>query len=243
MTIGHKVPVTESRAQADSSAQREWAIKAGAFVIILVLVIIVGSGRYAWWMGWLYIALTMIGMIYTTITLQRKSPDLIAERSHPGEGIKPWDRVLVRLAAVWLPFATWILCALDNRFRWSAQIPMGLQWLGLVLSLSGYWLTNVSMMTNRFFSSVVRIQDDRGHRVVDRGVYRVVRHPGYVGAMLNVGLTPLALNALWALVPALAVVALYVLRTALEDAMLQEELPGYAAYAQRTRYRLLPGVW
>jgi len=243
MTINHKLPATEQQAPAGLSARREWAIKAAIFAVFLVLIIIVGSGSLGWWMGWLYIGLTVVGMIYTTIALQRKSPDLIAERSHPGEGIKPWDRLLVRLAAIWLPLATWILCALDNRFRWSAPIPMALQWAGLVLALGGYWLTNISMITNRFFSPVVRIQDDRGHRVVDHGVYRVVRHPGYVGAILNVGLTPLALNALWALVPAVVVVVLYVVRTALEDAMLQDELPGYAAYAQRTRYRLLPGVW
>jgi protein-S-isoprenylcysteine O-methyltransferase Ste14 len=100
-----------------------------------------------------------------------------------------------------------------------------------------------AMVTNRFFSSIVRIQRDRGHIVCDGGPYRWVRHPGYAGGALAALATPLALGSWWAFVPAVLTILLTAWRTALEDRTLQQELPGYAAYTQRTRYRLLPGVW
>jgi protein-S-isoprenylcysteine O-methyltransferase Ste14 len=99
------------------------------------------------------------------------------------------------------------------------------------------------MVSNRFFSAVVRIQSDRGQHVVTTGPYRFVRHPGYVGALLATVAAPLVLDALWAMVPTLVVVVAVVVRTALEDATLRDELAGYAEYGERTRYRLLPGVW
>jgi len=100
-----------------------------------------------------------------------------------------------------------------------------------------------AMWTNRFFSSVVRIQTDRGHHVVQGGPYRLIRHPGYVGAILSVLSTAVVLGSLWSLIPAGLTTVLVSVRTALEDATLQRELPGYAEYASKVRYRLLPGVW
>jgi protein-S-isoprenylcysteine O-methyltransferase Ste14 len=99
------------------------------------------------------------------------------------------------------------------------------------------------MVANKFFSGVVRIQKERGHHVVSEGPYRIVRHPGYVGGVVAVIATPLLLGSLWGLISAAVYAAFVVLRTALEDRTLHEELPGYREYAQRTRYRLLPGVW
>ena len=104
-------------------------------------------------------------------------------------------------------------------------------------------LVTWSMASNRFFSSYVRIQKDRGHVVASGGPYRYVRHPGYVG-MLGFGLaTPLILGSVWALIPAGLTLVVVVVRTALEDRTLQRELEGYQAYAQRVRYRLVPGLW
>jgi protein-S-isoprenylcysteine O-methyltransferase Ste14 len=99
------------------------------------------------------------------------------------------------------------------------------------------------MLANRFFSAVVRIQTDRGHVVVSDGPYRVMRHPGYAGGMLSYLASPLLLSSLWMFIPAVLTVAAMVARTALEDRTLRAELPGYADYARRVRYRLLPGLW
>ena len=99
------------------------------------------------------------------------------------------------------------------------------------------------MAENTFFSEVVRIQHDRGHRVVATGPYRYVRHPGYLGNIIAWPCTALAIGSWLALLPAAVVVVLYVIRTALEDRTLQAELAGYVEYAQQVRYRLVPGIW
>mgnify|MGYP002684581587 CR=1 FL=1 len=98
-------------------------------------------------------------------------------------------------------------------------------------------------MENRFFSGVVRIQTDRGHQVVTTGPYRFIRHPGYVGVLWTYLAMPLFLDSIWAFVPAVLTLAASILRTAWEDKTLQEELPGYKEYAQKTKYRLFPGIW
>ena len=100
-----------------------------------------------------------------------------------------------------------------------------------------------AMWTNRFFSSVVRIQTERGHHVVQEGPYRLIRHPGYVGAILFGLATAVVLGSLWALIPAGLMAMLVVVRTALEDATLKRELAEYAAYACQVKHRLVPGVW
>jgi protein-S-isoprenylcysteine O-methyltransferase Ste14 len=99
------------------------------------------------------------------------------------------------------------------------------------------------MGANAFFSAVVRIQTDRGHQVADRGPYRFIRHPGYLGAIAFSLGVPLLLESWWALIPGLMSVILFLVRTHLEDQTLQEELPGYSEYAQKVRFRLFPGFW
>jgi len=99
------------------------------------------------------------------------------------------------------------------------------------------------MLANRFFSSHVRIQTERGHQVVDRGPYRIVRHPGYAGLLVTWVAAPLFFSSYWMLIPTVIAIAAGVWRAALEDHTLQEELPGYKEYARRVRYRLLPGIW
>ena len=98
-------------------------------------------------------------------------------------------------------------------------------------------------VSNRFFSTMVRIQADRGQTVATAGPYRYVRHPGYVGYSVSFFGMALALGSLWALVPAVLMACLLVVRTALEDRTLQDELAGYTDYARQVRYRLLPGIW
>jgi len=100
-----------------------------------------------------------------------------------------------------------------------------------------------AMAANKFFSATVRIQEERGHTVATGGPYRYVRHPGYVGWLMLTLATPVVLGSRWALVPAGITVILTILRTALEDRTLHSELEGYREYAERVRYRLLPGIW
>jgi protein-S-isoprenylcysteine O-methyltransferase Ste14 len=143
----------------------------------------------------------------------------------------------------WTPLLVAVVSALDERYGWSPPVPMSLSIVAAVAGVTGALLTLWAMASNRFFSGLVRIQTERGHTVASAGPYGFVRHPGYVGATLFSVLAPLMLGSLWAFLPALAGLTACIIRTSLEDRTLQAELPGYAAYAQRVRHRLMPGVW
>ena len=228
-----------------SNPNVEWAIKSSVFIMLLAAIFFLGSGRLDWWMAWAYLGETVVNVVLSSLILMHKNPDMIAERLHPAEpeGVKAWDRMLVRIVAVYGPMLTWIAAALDKRFAWSPPLGLALQIVALAVVALGNLVTGWAMVANRYFSAVVRLQEDRGQTVCDTGPYRTVRHPGYVGSILVNLATPLALGSPWALVPGVLTACLTVIRTALEDRTLRDELDGYGDYAQRVRYRLLPGIW
>jgi protein-S-isoprenylcysteine O-methyltransferase Ste14 len=136
-----------------------------------------------------------------------------------------------------------IVAALDDgRYHWF-PVPWWVCLLGYVLLITGMAGLTWAQSVNKFFEPFVRIQTDRGHRVIDTGPYAIIRHPGYVFAYLSFLGIPLALGSLWALAPVILTCPLGVLKTIWEDQTLRDELPGYKEYAQRVRYRLVPGVW
>jgi protein-S-isoprenylcysteine O-methyltransferase Ste14 len=136
-----------------------------------------------------------------------------------------------------------LVCGLDKRLGWSADVSVAQQVSAAVASVAGVAITAWAMAVNRYFSAVVRIQTDRGHSVVAAGPYRYVRHPGYAGMLLVTLSGPILLGTLWGLVPAGLVAGTFVLRSALEDRTLRRELAGYADYARDVRSRLIPAVW
>ena len=169
--------------------------------------------------------------------------DLIKERLHPGPGAR--ERLWVAFLVV-VPLAVGhvALARLDvGRFHWSPPMPTVLRVTGVVLLAVGNAFAHWAMAVNRFFSSVVRIQSDRGQRVVSNGPYRLVRHPGYAGVMLALVGSPLALGSWVSIVPNVVLGALLVHRIRLEERVLLAELDGYRAYAARVPARLLPGIW
>ena len=145
--------------------------------------------------------------------------------------------------ALTLFFPPFIVAGLDHRFGWSPVFSTWLNITGIILIALGYAFAAWALAENRFFSSMMRIQTDRGHVVCDSGPYRIVRHPGYAGNLLAMPGIVLALDSAWTLVPVGIALVVAVIRTALEDRTLQEELPGYQEYTSRVRYRLLPGVY
>ncbi len=147
------------------------------------------------------------------------------------------------MTAVSVCFPLAIVAGLDHRFGWSAAFPIWLNVIGLILIATGYGLAVWALAENRFFSSMVRIQTDRGHAVCDSGPYRIVRHPGYAGNILPLAGIVLALSSVWTLIPAAAALCIVVIRTALEDRTLRDELPGYLEYTRRVRSRLIPGIY
>ncbi|MBN2472813.1 MAG: isoprenylcysteine carboxylmethyltransferase family protein [Anaerolineae bacterium] len=224
---------------------RRWLVKEIVFVGLLMLLLFGGAGRLDWGTGWVLVALFVLQQVATGIGLWRVHPSLLAERAdaHHQEGVKSWDLPLARFGGVLLPMLTWLVAGLDTRLGWTAPLPGWLVVGGGVVMVLGMALTTWAMIANAFFSGVVRIQRDRGHQVAAGGPYRIVRHPGYLGAILYDLGAPLLLGSWWALLPSGLAIVLMTIRTALEDRTLRAELEGYAAYTQQTRWRLLPGVW
>jgi len=215
-------------------------IKTGAAMLIWGGTLFLAAGRLDWPMAWAYMGVVLVNSAILALIMD---PELQAERSGVGEGVKRWDLFLAVYLGRLGPLAMLIVAGLDRRFGWSAEVPLAWQWVALVVIALGTVLADWALLANRFFAPVVRIQRDRGQTVVTGGPYRFVRHPGYVGSLLHYMAAPVALGTPWALIPSGLIVAVTILRTALEDRTLQEELEGYKDYAGRVRYRLLPGVW
>lgn len=212
------------------------------FSVAITSVCLFGSvGRLDWLNAWVLLGLNFVASIVTTALLWR-NPELLAERSNIKAG-KSWDKAIVGIVVLLGPMATWITAGLDTRFHWSDGMPPLAFILGVVVAVLAAALIAWAMRSNKFFSSVVRIQKDRGHVVVTGGPYRFVRHPGYTGMSVFTLATPLILNSRWAFAPAMATAATAVLRTALEDRTLHNELDGYADYARRVKYMLVPVIW
>jgi protein-S-isoprenylcysteine O-methyltransferase Ste14 len=200
------------------------------------------AGRIDWWPGWGVLAVNAFMMAAMGFVIFRKYPELAAERLSPPKGAKPWDVAInsgVRLSQA----ARYVVAGLDFRYGWTGGFPLGIQITGLIASFLGYAIVPWAVANNKFFSQIVRIQSDRGHAVAAGGPDRFVRHPSYLGMIAFELAVPVMLASWGAILISIGTVFLIILRTALEDRTLQNELPGYAEYAQRVRYRLIPGIW
>jgi len=219
-------------------------ILVSVFVLAMPLLPMVISGEWKWWQAWTVAALFVGSFTISRLIMARRHPDLLAERARflAQPGTKPWDKVLAPLLGIGSMFLL-LVPGLDRRFGWTGAFLPAWHIAGLVLMAVGYGISSWAPVVNRFFSGTVRLQPERGQTVVSDGPYRFVRHPGYAGAVLGYLGLPLLLNSAWAFVPAALLTLVIVFRTALEDQMLQSELAGYAEYARRTPYRLVPGIW
>jgi len=227
-----------------TASPRQWFRLVVVYLLIPLILFICG-GDLGWWQAWLYSVLVLAAGIGGRIWAELRHPGLTAERQNMGkfQSAKAWDKVLAPLMALSVSFPLVIVAGLDHRFGWTPQFPLWLIVFGFLLVSLGYAFAAWALIENHFFSSVVRIQVDRGHVVCDSGPYRIVRHPGYAGNMLALPGIVLALSSTWTLVPAAVALIITVIRTVLEDQTLQDELPGYRDYARRVRYRLIPGIY
>jgi len=222
-----------------NQAVRKRMIQVVVQFLVIVAVLLVTSGRLNWLWLWAYVS---VGIGVLAVNIFVLPPELIAERGQPREGVKRWDRILTTLT-IFPTLSALIVAGLDERFGWSPQLPTAIHILALALMALGQGLFTWAMASNKFFSTAVRIQMDRGHTVATGGPYRYVRHPGYTGYILFSLVTPVIFGSLWGLVAAGLTGCLLIVRTALEDRTLQEELTGYRDYATQVRYRLVPGLW
>lgn len=221
------------------------ALKLVLIVPVMLGVLLISAGSWDWWEAWAYSSLGLIIMLGSRAVVIKKSPDLALERNQAPEkdNVKEWDRYLMPFTALIAPLLAWIVAGLDQRFGWSPDLPNWIQIIALVIIQAGSLIGTWAMLANRFFSSHVRIQTDRGHMVVNQGPYKYVRHPGYAGGLLSWLASPILFSSYWVIIPTILAIVANVIRTSKEDQTLQEELPGYGDYVQKVKYRLLPGIW
>ncbi len=210
--------------------------------LIFFLILFISAGRINYWQGWLYVAMNIL-MTLMTMFSSRGNKELISERFKPGQGTKNWDKMLLGFSSL-IYIAMLIIAGLDSgRFKWSPDLHPGWYLTGVFLTLAGHTVFLIAKRQNRFFSTVVRIQTERGHTVCDTGLYKIVRHPGYLGMIVaNTGF-PLMLGSLFCIIPVVVTLVLIVIRTQLEDKTLVDELTGYSEYTLKTPGKLIPKIW
>jgi len=215
------------------------------YILVFPALLLLLSGDLFWPAGWIFCIWFVLLCFSTILYLYRKDPALLAERyKQPGAGNQErWDRYVVY--GLVIGFTLWIvIMPLDaERFGWSPAFPLWLNVCGGAGLAGSFFLFFRSYTDNTFLSPLVRIQDDRQHRVVSTGVYGFVRHPMYLGAILMFTGAPLLLGSWYGLLPGLALTVLLMARIHGEEAMLGRELEGYREYMQDVRYRLIPFLW
>jgi protein-S-isoprenylcysteine O-methyltransferase Ste14 len=200
------------------------------------------AGRLDWWPAWALIAVLLAWSTATGIVILRLDPHLLAERLGPRQGAKSWDTAIMSVVGL-LTLGRLVVAGLDQRYGWTRGLPVGVQVAALLATILGYGLAVWATGSNAFFSQIVRVQTERNQTVATGGPYRFVRHPAYLGTIIHELSSPLLLASWWAFIPGGVNAILFVVRTILEDGTLQADLDGYAEYARRVRYRLLPGIW
>lgn len=212
----------------------------GSFMFFSV--IFVSAGRINYWQGLIYVIIGLL-MVLLNYTVLRIDDELMKERSKPGEGTKKWDKAILGLSFL-TTISMFIIAGFDSgRYHWSPEFHYSLYILGIFLTITGQLLFLIAQKQNKFFSSTVRIQTDREHIVCETGLYKIVRHPAYIGSVIQSLGFPLLFGSLWSLIPACLSIFLLITRTYMEDKTLKNELRGYAEYSNKTRYKIIPYLW
>ena len=233
-------PTTSHRNVAAGIAARAIQIVVGFGLLAAILFL--AAGRMDWLWAWVSLGIYLVSVLINGAFMLRASPAAVAERGRPGK-MRDWDKLVSGLWSLAQFVLLPLTAGLDARWGWTRDPGAAWHIGGAAVFAAGLALFGWAMITNAYFSTAVRIQTDRGHTVCRSGPYRAVRHPGYVGAMLQSLGLPALFGSAWALLPGVMAVGLLAVRALLEDRTLQAELPGYREYVQEVRYRLVPGVW
>lgn len=211
-------------------------------ILLFYAIIFVSAGSLSYWQGWVYVVIGFF-MVIMNFTVFKIDSGLSEERSKPGEGVKTWDKLILGLTFL-VTIIIYVIAGLDSgRFHWSPEFIWIVYSVGIIFTILGQLLFLIAQKQNRFFSSTVRIQTDRGHTVCEAGLYKVVRHPAYLGQIIQTIGFPLLFGSLWCIIPVCVSIILLMTRTYLEDKTLKDELKGYVEYSFKTQYRLLPYIW
>jgi protein-S-isoprenylcysteine O-methyltransferase Ste14 len=219
-----------------------YAVREFMGLVVMGVALFWAAGKVDWWQAWAAIGVMAAWVLATAIIILRINPALLAERLGPRKGAKAWDTAIMSVVGL-AQLGRYVLAGLDQRYDWTGGMALGVEIAALVLSALGYALVVWATASNAYFSQIVRIQEERGHKVATGGPYHYVRHPAYAGAILYELSVPILLGSWWAAAPSLLSAILLVTRTALEDRTLQSDLDGYPEYSQQVPSRLMPGVW
>lgn len=221
-------------------------LKRFAFIMIFLalqgVILFTAAGRMDWVWPWVYLGVSLLIISVNGVIMLRTNPETVAERGQPGE-TRDWDKLVGGLWGLTLYIVLPAVAGFDQRFLWTQNFGYGWQVAGAALLAASGALSGWAMISNAYFSTAVRIQMDRDHAVCSTGPYAFVRHPGYTGFILQSIGVAMLLGSLWALIPGIAAALLMIVRTILEDRVLQAELPGYTDYAAKVHCRLVPGIW
>jgi len=214
-------------------------IQVFSVLILQGAILFIAAGTLSWKWAWIVL---LLGLFLLIINLILLPAELIEERGRKKENVKKWDKMLTSIIS--LPtILMYVFSGLDQRFNWTGDVHIIINIAGLVLIFFGSMIFTWSMVSNKFFSTLVRLQIDRQHTVVTEGPYKYVRHPGYLGYIIFTLATPIALGTFWGLIFSGIIGILLIVRTILEDATLKKELPGYAEYTENVKYKLIPFLW
>jgi protein-S-isoprenylcysteine O-methyltransferase Ste14 len=202
------------------------------------LIIFLPAGSFKFWNGWLFVGALFIPMFFVIIYLIVNDPDLLIKRLKTKEKEKTQKAYLMLSIIVFL--VTFIIPGLDFRFKWS-HVPVTVVLISTLLMISGYLIFFNVMRQNTYASRVIEIQDEQ--KLIETGLYSVVRHPMYLGALILYGFAPLVLGSFFALIPMVFIPFLLIIRIKNEEEVLKNGLKGYNEYMKKVRYRLLPFVW
>lgn len=207
-------------------------------ILVLSVVFFLPAGTFAYWEAWVYLAILFIPMFFVVIYLLKNDRELLARRMKVRER-EAEQKLIIKLS--YIPFLlAFLLPGFDKRFGWS-NVPVGVVVLADILVFLGYGIVFLVFRENRYASRIIEVEQEQ--TVISSGPYAIVRHPMYLGSLLLYILSPLALGSYWAVIPAVLIVPIIVARIRNEESVLARDLNGYQEYMQKTRYRLIPGIW
>jgi protein-S-isoprenylcysteine O-methyltransferase Ste14 len=208
------------------------------FVVLLLAILFLSAGTFAYWEAWVYFGIILVPMISFLIFLLKTNPELLERRMRVRE--KQAEQKFIVIIGSIIFFLVFLLPGFDKRFRWS-EVPMEMVIVADIFVLLSYLMIFLVLRENRYASRIIEVERDQ--EVISTGPYAIVRHPMYLGASLMYLFSPLALGSYWAIIPSFLMIPVLVARIRNEEKILERELEGYQKYMQKTKYRLVPGIW
>jgi len=217
---------------------------ASVMLALQMIIFFISAGHIVGPRPWTFFGTSFMHYAMSTIVQYKLNPELLVQRlKRKREGSKLWDEILMRLSNLMVLIAVPVMAGLDiGRFQWS-DLDVQFAVLGFAFFITSTVLINWAMAVNPHFEPTVRIQKDRGHKVISSGPYKIVRHPGYLAGILYTLSIPLIIGSVFTFIPVGIYAIFFIIRTSLEDSTLHKELDGYSEYARQVKHKLFPGIW